>query len=1046
MINLNVHSSYEFLNSNIKIDQLLDKIVSDNQQSVAITDFNFMHNTYEFIKRAQQKNVKPVVGLTFYLDDGMEGLEFVLYAKNMTGYKFLSKLSSRLSYKNLTRTPLSYLEDIEECIIVAKTDKGAAYLNEFNVDKNDIYISHKVEGNYEFKVAYIEDAYYLEPEDKYVVDVLRAIHSNTKLNISHMNREPGKQFVKTFSTVDIPKELLDVNKEIVDKCQVNLPHVEFTLPVFDESRDSKEYLLEELESAFNEKVSVDFEKYRERMMYEYEVIINMHYEDYFLIVSDLIRYAKRNDIYVGPGRGSSSASLVSYLLDITDLDPLQYDLLFERFLNPERVSMPDIDIDFASVDVPKVLSYLKKRYGDMNVAHILTYSNLTAKSAARDVGRIFNFTDIELREIANIIDENDNNLIEAVESERFKNLVELDDKYKIIKDLGPKLLGLPRNTSQHASGVLLGRNPLVLDIPTMFDGETMKSQWPMDDVEEAGLLKIDVLSLNTLTLVRYINQRIRKKHKNFDINQVPFDDEKTFKLLSAGLTSGIFQLESDGITNVLKRYKPESLMDLALVLALYRPGPMGEIDSVVEKKHGKREVDYPLPELRDILNDTYGVMIFQEQIMQVARKIANYSLAEADLMRRAMAKKNRETMAREQKKFVSGGVQNGFSQETVVGLFDLILKFADYGFPKSHALVYAMTSYRMAYLKAHFKEEFYSVMLLEHRTEEEKRSKTLLEMTLLGVDIKRPNINESEFINTVDDGIRLGFSMIKSMSKKLADSFILNRREEKYIDLYDFVTKNIDAKPSDTQLQMLILSGAMDDFSENRKTMLQTIPRALDIMKDGLDYGGFLETLGFGVKKEFVEVHEMSQMEMIEGEATALNFFISTHPLKLTEKEYEYIPFDYVNKKNVGESGVFLLYNSDVRKISTKNKEEMAYIRVTDGDSEIDAVLFPRNYYINFGKLQNKFIVIQGKIDEFRDRKQLIINAMYNIEEFARIYMEKARYLYIRNENGKNVRKFFSTNGIPVFNTDKKQIGLLPESNYFPLIHYIGKENVRFMS
>ena len=1045
MINLNVHSSYEFLNSNIKIDQLLEKIVADGQRSVAITDFNYMHNTYEFIQSAQNKNVKPIVGLALSLDDGMEGVPFVLYAKNMSGYRFLARLSSRLSYSNLTRTPISYLKDITDCIVVAKTDKGIEYLSEFNIDEDDTYVSQKIKNINGYKQVYIEDVFYLEPEDKHVVDVMRAIKMNTKIDIAHLNRETGHAFVKTFEDVNVSKDILQMNQEIVDKCNIELPHVEFTLPVFDETKDSKQYLLQELEEAFSKKVNHNHEAYRERMMYEYKTIIEMHYEDYFLIVSDLIRYAKSTDIYVGPGRGSSSASLVSYLLDITDLDPLKYDLLFERFLNPERVSMPDIDIDFASVDVPKVMDYLKNKYGDMNVAHILTYSNLTAKSAAREVGRIFSFTDSEMREISNIIDENNNDLIEAIDSERFKNLVDLEDKYKIIREIAPKLLGLPRNTSQHASGVLLGRSPLVENIPTMFDGDTMKSQWPMNDVEAAGLLKIDVLSLNTLTLVRYINQLVKRKHPNFDINAVPFNDKKTFKLLSAGLTSGIFQLESDGITNVLKRYKPESLMDLALVLALYRPGPMGEIDSVVKKKHGKETVEYPLEELKSILKDTYGVMIFQEQIMQVARKVAGYSLAEADLMRRAMAKKNRETMMKEEEKFVTGGIKNGFDRDTLSSLFDLILKFADYGFPKSHALVYAMTSYRMAYLKTHYKEAFYAVMLMEHKTEEDKRTKTLGEMKQLGIKLKRPSINSSRFRNTINDGVQLGFGMIKSMSKRLGDAFVMNRSNEPYTDLYDFVTKNTELKPSETQLQMLILSGAMDDFKENRKTMLQTVPRALEVIKDGLDYGGFLETLGFGVKKEFHHVEEMSQMEMIEGENTSLNFFISTHPVLLMEREYEYIPFELLTKKKKGQTGTFLLYNVDVRKITTKNKDEMAYVEVTDGRENIDAVLFPKNYYVNLAKLQYKFIVVNGKMDEFRGSKQLVINKMFNIEEYVRNYLERSRYTYIRNTKTEDIIDLFDKNGIPIFNTKKEQIGSIRKENYAQLISRVGKENIRFM-
>ena len=1047
MINLNVHSSYEFLNSNIQIDPLLYILKEDKQTSVAITDFNYMHGAYEFIEKAQKENIKPIVGLEVEIESNFENANVVLYAKNLDGFHFLSKLSSRISYKQMDTTPLSFLKDITGCIAVLKNEDGIGILNEINIPREDKCVSHKLNHD-TYKRAYISESYYYKQSDAPVKTILNAILKNEKINLDYLNESKGTSHIKLREDVKEFEDLLEVNKEIVSKCEVYTPKVEYTLPKFTDD-SSEELLKEELKTALNKKIKNITTDYTNRLNKEYTTIVEMGYADYFLIVSDLVRYSKNNDIYVGPGRGSSGASLVAYLLDITDIDPIEYNLLFERFLNKERVTMPDIDIDFASVDRPKVLRYLQDKYGDMHVANILTYNNMTAKSAAREIGRIFNFTDSELREISNIIDENNMNLEDAFNSQRFNHLIEIHSKYKSLKKYALKIENLPRNTSIHASGVLLGRNPLNEEIPIMFTSDGISSQWPMADCEKVGLLKIDVLSLQTLSLIRYMSTRIQHKDSKFDVNNIPLNDKKTFKLLSSGLTAGIFQLESEGITRVIERYKPNSLLDLALVLAMYRPGPMEQIDHIIHIKHSNEPIRYPHDDLKDILKDTYGVMIFQEQIMQTTRKIAGFTLQEADITRRAMSKKNREELMNEKAKFIQGALKNKYDQNVSETLFDLILKFADYGFPKSHALVYSIITYRMAYIKTHYPKEFYSVMLLEHKTKPDKLEHTLQELKLLNIKLIKPSVHKSLYQNTSEsNGIRLGFSMLKSISQELADKIIEARKERSFEDIYDFVSRlnEFGIRLTEKQVQALILSGSFDDFNQSRKSLLQESKKALDAVKDGVNQINLIDmVLGLTPVRSEVDVEELSQAEKINGEKEVLGFFISEHPIILKHQDVQYVPFHLLSNKNKREKGIFLVYILEVRQIRTKKNEDMAYVKITDGHTEMDAVLFPKNYIINLSKLQQDMLVIDGMMDEYKNNKQLIINRLYIVDDFIRDYIKHTKYIVVRNHETKDLTHILTHNGIPVIDMKKNSLGFVNYSQLEYLFDALGKENVRLI-
>ncbi|GAA3724275.1 DNA polymerase III subunit alpha [Salinicoccus jeotgali] len=1030
MINLNVHSCYEFLDSNIKIGPLLDKISRDGQKAVALTDFNRLHGVYEFYTHASKSGIKPLIGMEVSVDDQMSGIPLVLIAKDLGGYKELIRLSAMLSYKNLEFTPVQYLnKNIQSCVAIAKNEQGIPLLDGMAIKPGDKYISHHL-SHPEYGTVFINPAHYMEPEDLPVRVTLNAIRDNEKLDTASVHDATGSDHIRVLSDLtEIEASHLKNNQRLVEKCNVEIPRTERTLPHFPnpQNEDSKSFLWQMLKQQLESKTDGG-SVYRKRLEYEYGVIVDMGYEDYFLIVQDAINHAKRNGIYVGPGRGSSSASLVSYLLNITEVDPLQYNLLFERFLNPERVTMPDIDIDFEDARRDEVVDYLIEKYGTMNVAHIVTYGTLSAKMAARDVGRVLGFKDDELKMISGLIPETPGaKLQEAFQKDAFRSLSEADPKYVTYASLCKRIEGLPRHTSTHAAGILLSAERLTENIPVTFsDGHTL-SQWTMNEVEPSGLLKIDVLGLRNLTLLKFMVNKIEKSGISFNLDEIPDDDPAVYRLLGKGMTIGIFQLESDGISKVIREMQPEGFLDLVAVIALYRPGPMKEIPNFIAGKQKPDAVRYPHEDIKDILKETYGVIVYQEQIMQIASRIAGYSYAEADILRRAMSKKDRETLEHERGRFEKGAESKGYASQVGHHIFNLILEFADYGFPKSHAVAYSRISYTLAYIKTHYPEVFYSVILTHHFGNEHKVNQTVSEIKRRRIPLFLPNINSSLWNNRSDEGIELGFSMIKGVTYRHAEAIIKERENGPFSDIYDLKTRVQDVNLDRKVLTRLVQSGALDVFEENRKTLLNTLPMLDELNAEEYAHDSFLSTLGFNIKKEYHHAAEMDDMEKVEGEKDVFGFYLSDHPVIALRKSLQFIPFNLLNQSK----GIYLVFLDDIKVIRTKNGQNMAFVKFTDGLHEMEGVVFPKVYFNVHPNLTRQIAVVEGRVETRRSRPQLIVDSLETVDAFKKIYYDRAKQIVIRNAHAYNLTGFMSDSGIPVKDFDKKKI-----------IGKIGKEGI----
>lgn len=1046
MINLNVHSCFDFLNSNIRIEDLIQKAADDGQPAVALTDFNRMHGIYRFMQTAGKNGIKPLAGMEIRISDGF-GTAIVLIAKNDDGFRELIRLSAMLSYKDITETPLNYLiENIRQCLVIAKDDEGVPVLDALDIKYEDKYQSHTVSSN-EYNRLFLQTSYYLSETDLPAVRVLNAIRDNERIEIGNVSGEKGQCHVKTFHDLTAEeKEILDNNSKLLSKCNVSIPKTENILPHFlnEQGMNSKEYLWYLLKVNLSETADAG-EEYMKRLEYEYNIIIEMGYEDYFLIVQDAVNFAKKSGIYVGPGRGSSSASLVSYLLNITEVDPLKYNLLFERFLNPERVSMPDIDIDFEDTRRDEVVDYLMGKYGAMNVSHIITYGTLSAKMAARDVGRVFGFSDEELKLISNLIPDTPGVTLEDVfESDKFQSLVATNDKYRTFAEICIKIEGLPRHSSTHAAGVLLSEDTLTKVVPVIFQEGRALSQWTMTEVEAAGLLKIDVLGLRNLSLIRYMINRIEKVNPDFDYQDIPEDNPAVYRMLAKGLTLGVFQLESDGIRRVIQDVNPENFMDLASVIALYRPGPMKEIPHFIQGKENPDSVSYPHPDLEDILKETYGVIVYQEQIMQIASKIAGYTYARADILRRAMSKKDRQTLEKERVTFERGAEEKGYGKKLGKFIFDLIMEFADYGFAKSHAVAYSRISYTLGFIKTMYPEIFYSVILTHHFGNDVKTKQVTDEIRQMRISILPPDINKSEWMNISKEGVRLGFSMVKGVTYRTAEAIIEERKNGAFKDIYDLKTRVDKVNLNKKILRHLIISGALDDFDENRKTMLQSLPLIDSLNTDEYSHDSFLSTLGFSVKKEFNHTEEMDSVEMIEGEKEVFGFYISEHPIKLKHKELQYIPFAllYQKKKNAK----YLLFFESVKTIKTKKGQNMAFARVSDGLEEVEAVIFPKTYFNVHHLLNERILVVSGRIEDRKGESQLIAEDIETLDAFKESYMKSARHVFIRNTGMYELSGILSDEGMTVMDFDsRREIGKIARGNIYSLINAVNSHDIRIL-
>ncbi len=988
----------------------------------------------------------------------------ILLAKNLTGYKNLMALVSLgyiegFYYK--PRIDWELLEKYNEGLIclssclkgeVAETflKKGEKYAFKtaekfLKIFKDDFYIELmdnsipeqklanegliEIANKLSVPVVATNDCHYLTRDMAKSHDVLLCIQTGRTIN------EEGRM---KFSSDDFyfksPDEMLNAFKDIpeaisnsvqiAEKCNLKIDFGVYQFPKIPlqkgetvedkfekKAREGFQNRLPEIKSHYKEFTKDIEKKYLDRLDREITTIKQMGFAGYFLIVEDFINYAKNNNIPVGPGRGSAAGSLVAYSLKITDIDPIPYNLLFERFLNPERISMPDIDIDFCNRNRDKVIKYVVDKYGADKVSQIVTFGKMKAKAVIRDVGRVLEMPYKEVDRIAKLIPNSLNiTLDKALEEEKaLKELAEKDEKIKKLIEISKDLEGLSRHSSIHAAGIVISNKPLMETVPLAVtkDGDVV-TQYNMKHIESVGLIKFDFLGLKNLTIIDNAIKLVKKyKDKNFDIKKIPFDDKATYDLISAGYTIGVFQLESRGMRELLKKLKPDKFEDLIAVVALYRPGPLGSgmVDDFIDIKHGRKKAHYPLPQLEPVLKDTYGIILYQEQVMQIAQVLAGYTLGEADLLRRAMGKKIASEMQKQKGRFLEGCKKNKIPDKIAEDIFEKMAKFAEYGFNKSHSAAYAYIAYETAYLKTHYPIEFMTALLTEDKENPDKVIKDINECKIMGIKILPPDINESEFDFTVsNDKIRFGLGAIKHVGEKAIISIIESRKKEKYKSLYDFCYKVDLAKVNKKVIESLIKSGAMDGIPLNRASKIHNLEQILSQVnlakkeqmenRNGI-FGKFFEKTSFEENIKIEEVEEWDEAIKLQQERELLGFYISSHPLNkykdiLNNYNSAFID-DIISGEFKGENVKLGGIISEVKTLKTKRKaEKMASIILEDLTGKIEAVIFPNIYRENSDIITNDSLVfIRGTLDVNEAGAKIIVNEIVPLGEAAQKFTNK---------------------------------------------------------
>jgi len=854
---MQVHSAYDLLNSTIKYESLFLKLAKDNQQSVVIVDPN-MYGAIKAHKQAKKSGISLIQGLEVSLGYGIGLLKFNLLCKTEKMFYKLLEISTKFmngeewTVEDFSNDMVDYREDFVLIVVDELRDSMEfSYLKNL-LSKYDFYFGFNesfqigLYSDYD-NIVYTKPSFYLNKEHYQQVIVSRAIRDNKKLNIQELTTISGEDFVKEqkdFEEILVPgdeelhiifKKSFANQKLIIDSCKYELNFSGYHLPKYIygekeqifEKLSSKEYLHYLVQKGVKEKlVGKDLYQYKKRYSYELKIIDEMGFNDYFLIVYDFVKYAKDNGILVGAGRGSAAGSLVCYLLDITEADPLEYNLLFERFLNKERISMPDIDIDFQDTRRDEVIKYVEEKYGSDKVAQIITFTTFQSKSAARESARILQFDEQTLKFISSNISST-RTLKECYEiSEELRTFINTSNINKRWFSIALSLENLPKNPSVHAAGIVISDDKPLVNYTPLAESNMTKylTQWTMDDVESVGLLKIDFLGIRYLTMVSSIVEEIRKENPAFDITKINYQDPKVYELFAKGKTEGIFQFESSGMKEKLNLLKPTEFNDIVAMNALYRPGPMAQIEVYVRRKNKEEQVVYPHPHLEKILKDTYGVIVYQEQIMLIAVNFAHMSLNEADNMRRAVSKKKKEDLEYYGRIFIEKSVAAGYDIKVAEKLFDLIVTFANYGFNKSHAVVYSMLAYRLAYLKVYYTKYFMTALLNNVISSEKKINEYKQELMNLGINLVKPDVNRSlSNFRVFKNDIVFALTAIKNVGYRSSYEIVQDRINfGSYLDIDDFL-KRMNKKVDYQAAVSLVKAGALDTFGYNRATLMKKV-------------------------------------------------------------------------------------------------------------------------------------------------------------------------------------------------------------------------------
>ena len=1023
--NLQVHSAYDLLNSTIKYTELFSKLKKNGQDSVVITDPT-LYGAIKAHKIAKKFDVNLVHGLEIKLGYGISFLKFNILCKNTEMFYRLLEISTMIENKvewSIEKLVEELKKSKEDFVIIVidelRDSMEFSYLNDA-LKGFDFYFgfNEKFDASlyqYYENVVYTKPSFYLNNDQYQQVIVSRAIRDNAKLNITELTTTTGSNFVRTqedfknLLNVDNPllKSMLEKalvkQVELIDKCRYNLEFKGYHLPKYKYGKDedvfqnfsSRDYLRYLVQKGAKEKLlGKDLYKYKKRYEYELKIIDEMGFNDYFLIVYDFVKYAKTNGILVGAGRGSAAGSLVCYLLNITEADPLEYNLLFERFLNKERISMPDIDIDFQDTRRDEVIKYVEEKYGEDKVAQIITFTTFQSKSAARESARILQFDDNALKFISSNISST-RTLKECYESsEPLRNFVNESTINRRWFNIALSLESLPKNPSVHAAGVVISdNNPLVKYAPLAESNMTKYlTQWTMDDVESVGLLKIDFLGIRYLTMVSSIVEQIKKENPEFDITRINYKDPKVYNLFAEGRTEGIFQFESSGMKEKLRLLKPTEFNDIVAMNALYRPGPMAQIETYIRRKHGEEKVNYPHPNLEKILKDTYGVIVYQEQIMLIAVNFAHMSLNEADNMRRAVSKKKKEDLEYYGRIFIEKSVAAGYDRNVAKSLFDLIVTFANYGFNKSHAVVYSMLAYRLAYLKVYYTKYFMTALLNNVISSEKKINEYKQELNNLGIKLVKPDVNVSlSDFSVYKQDIVFALTAIKNVGYRSSYEIVQDRLNfGKYLDIDDFL-KRMNKKVDYQAAASLVKAGALDTFGYNRATLMKKVK---DYYEDNRQYINNVRVAlsaetGLTLKVEEVEDYSITERIQMEKEVTGTYFL--KHPVQVEKEKYSYLPLQYIGR-DITDSYVEVITKKEIK---TKNGDYMAFLTVNDGKNDYDVTVFPSVYkYANTFIKVGEFVVMTLKKQVRNNREQYILEKFASLKNYNNFCLKNIKIIY----------------------------------------------------
>ena len=1077
---LHVHTEYSLLDGACRISGMMDRVKELGQSAIAITDHGVMYGCIDFYKAAKAAGIKPIIGCEVYvaprrMSDRVHGIDnesyhLVLLCENRKGYENLCQIVSQAhtnGFYGKPRADLELLEQYHEGLIALSAclaggvsqrllendyDGAKEYaLKLSNIfGEGSFFLELQDHGMEEQRavnqgiqrlaretglpLVITNDAHYLRKEDAAMQDVLLCVQMGKTVDDENRMRFETEEFylkseAELLELFPGCQEALDNTGKIAERCNVEFVFNQYHLPVFPvpEGFTDESYFRKLCYDGFAERYPKAPEEYRQRLEYEIGVISRMGYVNYYLIVWDFIRYAKENGIPVGPGRGSGAASIVAYCMHITEVDPMKYALIFERFLNPERVSMPDFDTDFCQERRGEVIEYVMRKYGADHVAQIATFGTMAARGAIRDVGRALNFTYAETDVVAKLVPTTLHiTLDEALKtSPQLKAMYDEDERVKKLIDTARSLEGMPRNTSTHAAGVVITARPVCDYVPLSRNDDTIVTQYTMTTIEELGLLKMDFLGLRNLTVIRDAEEQIRKHTPGFSMDTVRDDDPETFKMLTEGKTQGVFQLESQGMTGVCVGMKAGSIEDITAIVALYRPGPMDSIPKFIESKLNPRKVTYKCRELEPILKVTYGCIVYQEQVIEIFRQLGGYTMGQADNIRRAISKKKMKVIEAERKVFVYGDpgknipgcVGNGISEAVGQSLYDEIVAFANYAFNKAHAVCYAVVAYQTAYLKCHYPREYMAALMTSVLDSAVKVSGYIAECREMGIQTLPPDINASGDVFSVEGKhIRFGLAAVKNIGRGLIRSVVARRNEGgPFRSLEDFLTRMGEGELNKRAVENLIKCGAMDCFGNHRSELLavyESMMESLAIyrkknLEGQMGLFGMLEDDDPSTSIPIPRLPELSATDRMAMEKETTGLYLSGHPMddyRGLLKHTHVVPIGslmegesrYQDDQIISVAGIV----QTIKMKTTRNNSMMAYITLEDDTAAVEMLAFS-NVLSQFGGYlkENSPVVVTGRLS-LRDDKdpQIVINRARPMSDFAEGIPEEPEERYVRRE------------------------------------------------